>query len=129
MTRAQVVVGFSESAEYRDNMNPVLDTYMRTAQPMWIDVIEGGAGNDTMNGNTGGDIFVFRQGQGGRDVIHGFEPWDELQFSGFGYSTGSDAMAHMTQSGSSVVFNDQKQVITFLNTSMAEMNRVLYNVS
>ena len=129
MSRAQVVVGFSESAEYKINTAPALDTFMRTAEPTWIDVIEGGAGNDTMNADTGGDIFIFRQGEGGNDLIHGFEPWDELQLSGFGYRNGSDAIAHMVQSGPSVVFSDQGQTITFLNTSMAEMRRVLYNVS
>jgi len=128
-SRAQVLLGFSESAEFKVSTTPALDNFMRMAELTWIDVIEGGAGNDTMNANTGGDIFIFRQGEGGNDLIHGFEPWDELQFSGFGYRNGSDAMAHMEQSGPSVVFRDQGQAITFLNTSMAEMRRVLYNVS
>ncbi|MCR8550897.1 DUF4214 domain-containing protein [Salipiger sp. P9] len=129
MTRAQVVTGFSESGEYRNNTAPELDDYMRTIRLSWIDVIEGGAGDDIMNGNTGGDIFIFRAGEGGNDVIHGFEPWDQLQLSGFGFESDSDAMAHMVQSGGSVVFSHAGQTITFLNTTLAEMQRVRYNLS
>ena len=76
--RVAVALGFSESREFANRTNAGLDTFMRRVQPAWSDVLEGGAGNDAMNGGLGSDVFVFRRGQGGQDVIHGFDPWDEV---------------------------------------------------
>lgn len=129
MTRAEVALGFVQGSEFRAATNPELDQWMRDVRPEWNDVLEGGAGDDLMNARVGSDVFVFRQGQGGSDVIHGFEPWDRLQLSGFGFDDGADAMEHMTQVGRSVVFDHAGQNITFHNTSMADMRRVGYNVS
>lgn len=128
-TRAQVIVGFSESGEFVRKTNADLDKWMYTGERQWNDIIEGGAGDDIMNGGLGSDTFVFRNGQGGADTIHRFEPWDQLQLSGFGFSEESDVLARMQQSGSDVLFNFSGQQITFVNTTMAEMQRVKMNVS
>lgn len=128
-SRAQVVVGFSESGEFVRNTNAKLDTFMATAEGKWNDIIEGGAGNDTMNGGIGSDTFVFRNGQGGNDTIHAFEPWDKLQLSGFGFNDESNALARMQQTGADVLFSHSGQQITFVNTTMAEMQRVKMNLS
>jgi hypothetical protein len=128
-TREQVVLGFSESTEFQNRSNPRLDEFMRFARVEWNDVFDGGAGNDTMNAGIGSDTFVFRQGQGGSDVIHGFERWDNLQFSGFGFRSGADAQAVMRQVGTNVIFDHQGQTIRFENTRLADMARVRYNVS
>lgn len=128
-TRAQVALGFANSQEFIGRTNAGLDHFMRQAQSNWNDVIEGGAGNDTMNGGLGADTFIFRNGRGGADVIQGFDPWDELQLSGFGFRNPADAIARMTQVGANVVFNHQGQQITFTNTTMAEMQRARYNLS
>lgn len=128
-SRAQVVLGFSESGEFQNNSNPGLDTFMRSADMRWNDAIESGAGNDTMNGGIGGDTFIFRRGQGGTDVIHGFEAWDNLQLSGFGFRTGGEARAQMRQDGLDVIFDHQNQTIRFLNTRLTDMERVGYNIS
>lgn len=129
VSRADVVLGFSEGTEFRNSTAPNLVNWMYATQPKWNDVLEGGAGNDQMNGGVGSDIFVFRKGQGGDDVIYGFEPWDQLQLSGFGFGTGADAKAQMRQSGTAVIFENGSQKITFNNTTMAEMNQVRFNVS
>ena len=128
-SRAAVVLGFSESREYRNGTTSDLDAFMRKTEPRWNDVIEGGGGNDTMNGGLGSDTFVFRKGTGGSDVIHGFDPWDNLQLSGFGYRTAADARAAMTQVGADVVFNAQGQTIRFVGTQLGDMGRVRYNLS
>jgi Domain of unknown function (DUF4214)/FG-GAP-like repeat/RTX calcium-binding nonapeptide repeat (4 copies) len=128
-TRASVVLGFSESAEYRNNTDSAFHTYMREALPAWNDVIEGGAGNDVVSGGHGSDTYIFRQGAGGIDDVYGFESWDQLQLSGFGYANAAAALAHMTQSGSNVVFSDQGETITFRGATLAEMAKVKYNVS
>ncbi|MBS0242610.1 MAG: DUF4214 domain-containing protein [Proteobacteria bacterium] len=128
-SRAEVVLGFSESAEYQNNTVSGLDNFMRTAEPKWNDVLEGGTGDDKLAGGRGADIYVFRNGAGGNDTIYGFEPWDELQLSGFGFASGADAIGHMVQNGSDVVFNFSGQIITFKNMTLAELERVRYNVS
>lgn len=126
--RAQVVLGFSNSGEYRARTDSVLDSFMREARVEWNDVIEGGAGDDQMNGGIGSDMFVFRNGQGGNDTVFGFEPWDQLQLSGFGFDTSADAKARMTQTGRDVIFNHAGQRITFEEFTISEMNRVRFNV-
>jgi Ca2+-binding RTX toxin-like protein len=129
VSRADVVIGFSEGQEFRNSTTPELDSWIRLVKPEWNDVLEGGAGNDQMNGGIGSDTFVFRRGQGGTDVIHGFDPWDQLQLSGFGFATANDARAQMRQTGDAVIFQNSGQTITFNNTTMADMNRVRFNVS
>jgi hypothetical protein len=129
VSRAQVVLGFTQGGEFRTTTNPELSQWMQDVRPEWNDVLEGGAGDDQMNGGIGSDVFVFRNGQGGSDTIYDFEPWDRLQLSGFGFNSAADARARMTQNGSSVIFDHSGQTITFLNTAMADMNRVGYNVS
>lgn len=127
-SRAEVVLGFSNSREYQSRTNSDLDNFMRQDRIAWNDVIEGGAGDDQMNGGLGSDLFVFRNGEGGNDTIHGFEPWDQLQLSGFGFDSRADAIARMTQQGSDVVFNQSGQRIVFTATQLAEMQRVRFNV-
>jgi len=128
-TRAQVALGFANSQEFIRTSNQDLDGFMRSAQSNWNDVIEGGAGNDTVNGGLGADSFVFRRGQGGADVIHGLDPWDEVQLSGFGLRNTADALARMTQVGADVVFNHLGQQITFTGSTLATMGRLRYNLS
>lgn len=129
VSRAEVVLGFSESAEFRKRTNPDLDGWMRTVRPEWNDVLEGGAGDDTMNGGIGSDVFVFRNGQGGSDVIYDFEPWDQVQLSGFGFRNPADAIANMRTQGNSVIFEKNEQTITFRDTALDDMSRVKYNLS
>ncbi|MCF2903382.1 DUF4214 domain-containing protein [Octadecabacter sp. CECT 8868] len=129
LSRAEVVLGFTQATEFRANTDPELDDWMQDAKVEWNDVLEGGAGDDLMNAGTGSDVFVFRNGEGGSDIIYDFEPWDRLQLSGFGFDTKEDAISNMSQSGSSVVFEKSGQKITFLNTSLSMMDRVGYNLS
>lgn len=127
-TREQIMVGFSDSGEYRRNTEEGLDAFMRKARSEWNDVIEGGAGNDQMNGGIGSDTFVFRAGQGGNDTIHGFEPWDNLQLSGFGFASKAEALDRMTQQGANVVFNYAGQAITFKDSKLSEVARARFNI-
>jgi hypothetical protein len=52
-----------------------------------------------------------------------------LQLSGFGYATAAAALAHMTQQGANVVFQDQGETITFKNTTLALLAKAKWNVS
>jgi Domain of unknown function (DUF4214) len=122
-TRTSVVLGFSNSGEYVNSTNPALISYMRTVTPTRNDSLEGGTGNDLMSGGEGADTFIFRNGQGGSDVIHRFESWDTLQFIDFGYANVAAAQAFLTQNGADVVFNNQGETITFVNTSLVSVQQ------
>jgi Domain of unknown function (DUF4214)/FG-GAP-like repeat/RTX calcium-binding nonapeptide repeat (4 copies) len=128
-SRADVVLGFAESGEHVARTAPKLVAYMEKIETRWNDLIEGGAGNDTMSGGIGADTYVFRAGQGGTDEIYQFEGWDVLQLSGFGYTGKAQPLAKMTQQGADVVFNDQGQKITFKNTTLAVFNNLRWNLS
>lgn len=125
-SRAAVVTGFSESAEYQNTTNAAFDAFMRTGVPAWSDTIDGGAGNDQLSGDRGADTFVFRASQGGSDHVYGLEAWDALQFNGFGYSSSAAALARMTTSGADVVFSDQGETITFHDTTLSKLSAVTY---
>ena len=128
LTRDQVVLRFSDSRENRIRTSDGLTTYMTKLNVQWIDVLEGGAGDDQMNGGIGSDIFVFRLGEGGDDTVHGFQPWDRLQLSGYGFDTAADALARMQQIGDDVVFEQGQQRITFVDLQMGQMRQVQFNI-
>lgn len=129
VARRAIVLGFSESAEYiASSHRPMID-YFRNNESNYRDVIEGGAGDDVMAGKVGANIYVFRAEEVGSDLILGFKPWDQLQISHFGYRSAADAIAHMTQQGADVVFQDRGQTIRFANFTLAEMRDVRFIVS
>ena len=118
-THSAVVDGFSESAELINASSAALATYVQTNMaPTWSDVLNGGTGNDKLFGGLGADTFQF-QLNGGIDHISGFEVWDHVQFSGFGYAHATDVLSHMTQVGQDVVFTDQGQTVDFHHTQLA----------
>src|SRR5262245_38780381 len=124
-SRADVVLGFSESPEFISNTDAALKSFLQTGVPNWSDVLTGGTGDDQMVGGRGSDTFAFNVGDAGADHVYGLEVWDKLQFTGFGYATGGDALTHMSQLGQDVIFNDQGVSITFHNTSLATVDQVL----
>ena len=122
MSRADVVVGFSDSAEFRSTSSNGFRNYMSSGFGSWADWIEGGAGNDVLIGGRGADDFSFRFSDGGSsNDVYGLENIDRLWFDGYGYSSTSDALSHMTQDGQNVVFSDASQSITFHNVTLAQV--------
>ena len=123
-SRESVVNGFSESQEFMINTDVAFTSFMRNSLPDWSDVLAGGPGDDRMVGGRGSDTFAFNASDAGADHVYGLEVWDKLQFTGFGYATGANALAHMTQVGQDVIFNDQGVAITFHNTSLDTADHV-----
>jgi len=122
-TRAAVVVGFSRSSEFIQNTAPDQATYMASNFGSWSDVLSGGAGNDTLIGGRGADIFAFQFTDSGNDQVYGLENVDQLSFSGFGYGSATDVLNHMSQNGQNVVFADGSQSITFHHTTIAQISQ------
>ena len=118
-TRAEVVRGFSESAEFIANSRAPLEAWMRAQGT--DDVITGGAGNDRLAGGQLSDVFVFDAANDGTDRVLDLEAWDTLRFTGFGYASDADIRAHLTQDGADVRFADQGVTVVLLNTQLAQI--------
>lgn len=104
-SRADVVLGFSESPEFIARSAAPLAAWMRAnAQD---DVLIAGAGDDTLGGGAFADTFSFYARHDGANLVYDLEAWDRLQFTGFGYADSAAARTHMTQSGDDVLFSDQ----------------------
>jgi predicted outer membrane repeat protein len=119
-TRVDVLLGFSQSAEYVLNTDTSLHGFIDTnMSSLWSDRLVGGAGNDDLFGGLGSDTFAFNKTGLGSDHIHGLDVFDHIEFTGFGYSTATQVLSHMSQVATDVVFTDQGETITFHNTQLA----------
>ena len=121
MSREQVVLGFSDGAEFIATTEPDVFSFMRSAATANLrDLLDGGADDDAAIGGLGADTFEFMEGEGGNDLVGDLEPWDWVRFDGFGYSDKSDVLEQMIQSGADVEFSDQGQTIVFSNTVLSD---------
>ena len=117
MSRAEVVQGFSQSAEFINNTASALHDWIRDLGSG--NMLVGGRGNDTLFGGILADTFVFQSGDGGHDVVHGFQAWDWVDMIGFGFGSGDDICAHMSQVGLDVVFADGDVSVRFVGTELS----------
>ena len=111
MSREQVVLGFSESAEFRAASAPGLLAWMR-AQGI-DDELDGGAGRNLLIGGAMSDCFLFRAQEDSQHQVADLERWDLLSFEGFGYESVEDLRAHLTASETGAVFDDQGVRVVF----------------
>ncbi|MBN9889850.1 DUF4214 domain-containing protein [Salipiger abyssi] len=125
MSRAQVVRGFAQSGEFVAGTADDLKDWMRGldhgAGDGYHDWLIGGTGDNTLAGGLFADVFEFAQDEGGSHRVLDLEAWDYLMLDGFGYDSAADARAHMTRSGTDVVFADQGVEITFADTRLNEI--------
>ena len=64
---------------------------------------------------------MFNADVGGHYVVGDFQVWDRLDFRGFGYQIPQDALAHMTERGSDVVFDDQQVRVVLNDTTLDDI--------
>ncbi len=84
--------------------------------------LAGGAGNDMLIGSGGNDTFVFTFGEGGQDVVKGFQAHgagaqgDVVALSGFADHSFAQAIGdgHIAQSGGDVVVSDGAHIVATL---------------
>ena len=91
----------------------------------------GGAGNDVLIGGGENDTFMFTFGEGGQDVVKGFQAHgasvqgDLVSLVGFADSSFAQAVAdgHIAQSGADVVVSDGTNVVaTLQNVALASLH-------
>ncbi|WP_299030423.1 DUF4214 domain-containing protein [uncultured Sulfitobacter sp.] len=119
LSREEVVQGFSQSAEFRAETAPELKQWVRDLEAG--DDIDGGAGENLLAGGLMADHFNFAQEDEGAHTIIDLEAWDFLSFEGFGYTDVADVRAQFTQTGSSVVFDDQGTTVTLRQTAINDV--------
>ncbi|WP_417743880.1 DUF4214 domain-containing protein [Salipiger sp.] len=120
MSRAQVVQGFAQSAEFIAASAPDLLEWMRGRGIE--DVLEGGGGRNGLVGGFYADRFVFRASDRGGHEVADLERWDVLAFEGFGYETAADLRAHLVQQDSAMVFSDQGSRVVLHGTGPLDLH-------
>ena len=116
MSRAQVVAGFSQSAEFVRATAAGLESWMRAQGP--DDRLDGGAGENLLVGGLHADVFVF---SGGTTTVADFEPWDSLRLEGFGFADPAAARAAFVQEGADLVFGSGGDRLTLLNVDLEQL--------
>jgi Ca2+-binding RTX toxin-like protein len=118
--RTDVVLGFSESAEFVSTTAEAMQDWMRTTGEGAR--FDSGAGADTMVGGVGADTFVFDPADGSEtDRVVGLERWDLIDLSAFGYATADEALANFSQQGGATWFRDQGTTVIFEDTILPEI--------
>jgi Ca2+-binding RTX toxin-like protein len=119
-TRADIVEGFSQSAEFQRNTAGALKDWVRGLGT--DDQINGGAGTNALAGGHLADLFVFSRTDAAAHTVLDLEAWDYLTFQGFGYTTKADARAHMVQAQGDTVFSDQGTTIALKNFRLSDIS-------
>ncbi len=118
-TRAEVVLGFSQSPQFRADTAENLKDWMRAQGT--DDMILAGSGDNLVAGGQYADNFMFFSSVNGRTTVADLEPWDFISLNGFGYGTVAQARANMSQQGNNVVFSDQGVEVVFRGTTLADI--------
>ncbi len=123
---AQVTVDHAEAANDHLIINGGAgnDTINASAVPSGAVALTlaGGAGNDVLIGSGGNDTFLFTFGEGGQDVVKGFQAHgaaaqgDVVALSGFADQSFAQAVGdgHIAQSGADVVISDGTHLVATL---------------
>lgn len=118
-SRAEVVLGFSQSPQFTAQTAPDVKQWMRDQGVH--DRIEADTGINTVAGGQYADVFIFNAGETGRTTVADFEAWDYLQLSGFGYADLASAKTQMTQIGADVLFSDQDVDVVLRDTALDDI--------
>lgn len=118
LTRAEVLLGFSQSLEFRIATAAGLQNWVTGLGEN--DRLDGGAGRNILFGGILADSFVFAQSDAGSHKVAGFEPWDWIELTGFGYASGAEARSQLVQTGEDVLFADQGTTISFTNKLVSD---------
>lgn len=119
-TRADVLIGFSQSQEFIRNTDQAITDWV-TGEGT-DDVLAGNGGDNMLSGGVMSDSFVFSTDAGSSHTVTDLESWDMLDFSAFGYDDADAAIDMMSQSGDDLVFSDQDVTVTLQNTAMADVD-------
>lgn len=124
VSRAQVVAGFSQSAEFKESSKDALKAWVQDKSSG--DILDGGSGGDQMLGGALIDTFVIRAGDGGTDTVYNLESWDMLRFEDFGATVSSTPFDHFSQQGSNVVFEAGGNRVVIDNFQLSDLSADMF---
>lgn len=124
LTRAQVVLGFSQSSEFITDSHDDLVAFMRGLGS--DDRLVGGTGDNTLFGGWMSDTFVFDATENGTHAVVGLEAWDMIELQQFSFANGAAALAALSQSGDHVTLSQGGITITFENTVVADFTADMF---
>ena len=123
-TRAQVVLGFSESQEFIDASQASLVSYMRGLGS--DDRLVGGAGANTLFGGWGADSFVFNATETANDTVIGLEAWDTIELQQSTFADANAALAALSETADGVMLTDGATSILFADTSITDFSADMF---
>jgi Ca2+-binding RTX toxin-like protein len=124
MTRANLLITFSESTEHVNLTASGLDSFMRNNLADWRDVLVGESGINHLTGHRGSDTYTVTAGDAGTHYVYGLETFDSLRLLGFGYSNSGQALAAMSQSGGDVVLTAGSTTVRFVDTQLSTLQNL-----
>ena len=89
------------------------------------DILYGSDGNDTLTGGGGADVFKFKAGDTGSDVISDFSitDGDKVDLSSYGIISSTDAQPYLTLvDGNTELRIDSDLIFTMVSVSVAELS-------
>ncbi|HCS70124.1 MAG TPA: hypothetical protein DIW51_09170, partial [Rhodospirillaceae bacterium] len=123
LTRAEVVRGFAQSAEFQLASAPALEAWMRAQGG---DRLAGGSGDNILFGGIGADTFVFDTADSGTQTIADMEAWDTVEIAGSSFANVNALIASLTQDGGDVVLNDNGTTIRFEDTTISDFDTDMF---
>ncbi|MEC3860470.1 DUF4214 domain-containing protein [Mesobacterium sp. TK19101] len=124
-SRADVVLGFSESPEFVRASLPRLTEWMRAAGPH--DIIAPDSGTHKVAGGEMADVFVFDGWDSGHTTVLDFEPWDYLRFNDFGVDSAQDIIDRTQAHGrdTAIVFDQLTVLLRGVSVDSLDVSDIL----
>ena len=119
-SRAEIVIGFSQSQEFVTSQDPLLTAWGRSLGD--DDYLDGEGGNDLLVGGPLVDVFKFSRSEGGRAIIADLEPWDRIVLEGFGFADGAGVIASLAEENGNTVLRQNGIEIIMSNTLLSELD-------
>ncbi len=122
-SRANVVLGFSESPEFKANTEDKLFEFLTTGAALdeFGDRLSGGNGTNALVGGLGSDEFLFDLSGAFDTTIVDLEPWDIIVIENSHLATVEAFEALLVQDGANTVYSNDDTTITLLDTRVIDV--------
>jgi len=127
-SRADVVLGFSESQEFIRETVPQVAAWV--SDQGLHDELKAGGGSNVLTGGILSDAFVFAgdETEPTRYAVKDFEVWDMLVMDDFGFDTRAEALAAFAQTGADAVLTQGAVTVTLENTQVSALTEDMFSI-